>query len=68
MDWLAFIIGILGFISSIITLIVNGNKQRAITDMQIKELTDEVKKHNGLIDRMYNVEMRVTILEEKSKG
>lgn len=35
-----------------------------LTDFRLKSLEEEVKKHNTLIDRMYKVETRVTVLED----
>jgi hypothetical protein len=34
-----------------------------LVNYQLKELKEEVKKHNSLIDRMYKVEGRCTVLE-----
>lgn len=48
-------------------LIANG-KNRALTDYKINELKEEVEKHNGLIDRMYKIESRVTLLEDELKN
>lgn len=39
-----------------------------LTNYRLSQLEDEVKKHNNLIDRMYKVESRVTIIEEELKG
>lgn len=36
-----------------------------LTIYRIDKLEEHVNKHNNLIDRMYKVENRVTILEEK---
>lgn len=35
-----------------------------LTNYKIDELKEKVNKHNNLIDRMYKVENRVTLLEE----
>ena len=39
-----------------------------LTNYRLSQLEDDVKKHNNLIDRMYKVESRVTIIEEELKG
>lgn len=54
-------------VPSIITTLSSNKKNQALMDYKIGELTDHVIKHNGLIDRMYKVESRVTLLEERDK-
>lgn len=39
-----------------------------LTNYKIDELKEKVNKHNNLIDRMYKVENRVTLLEDEMKG
>ena len=36
-----------------------------LTNYKIDELTKKVEKHNKLIERMYKIEERVTVLEKK---
>lgn len=40
-------------------------KAMALTDERIKNLTDEVKKHNSVIERMYKVEQNQAIFEKE---
>lgn len=40
---------------------------QAVTDEQIKALSNRVEKHNSVIDRTYVVEQRIEILIEKQK-
>ena len=42
-------------------------KSSAITDFKIEELTKKVNQHNNLIDRMYKVESRITVIEDELK-
>ena len=35
-----------------------------LTTYRIGQLEEKVSKHNGLIDRMYKIETRVTVLED----
>ena len=35
-----------------------------LTTYRIGQLEEKVNKHNGLIDRMYRLETRVTVLED----
>ena len=44
--------------------IIASNK---LTNYKIDELKDKVNKHNNLIDRMYRIENRVTLLEEEKR-
>lgn len=41
------------------------DKQRALTDMKIQTLTEEVKKHNSLIERTYALEAHDQVIDEK---
>lgn len=38
-----------------------------LTNYKLDELKDKVNKHNNLIDRMYKIENRVTLLEEEKR-
>ena len=38
-----------------------------LTNYKIDELSKRVDKHNNLIDRMYKVESRVTLIEDEIK-
>lgn len=41
------------------------NSRIGIIETKVDTLSDQVKKHNSLIERMYKVEERVSILEKK---
>ena len=64
---IAIISGLCTAIPSIITVISSNKKNQDLIDYKISQLTEHVIQHNGLIDRMYKVENRVTLLEEKEK-
>ncbi len=38
-----------------------------LTNYKIDELKEKVNKHNNLIDRMYKIENRVTLVEDELK-
>jgi len=40
-------------------------KAMALTDERIRNLTDEVKKHNSIVERMYKVEQNQAIFEKE---
>lgn len=63
----ALISGVSVAVPTIIATIVANNKSQAVLEYRIKELDEKVHAHNNLIDRMYKVENRVTLLEEKDK-
>ena len=62
---IAIVSGLCVAIPSVIATITANKKSSAITDFKIEELTKKVNLHNNLIDRMYHVESRVTVLEEE---
>lgn len=64
---IAIIGGLCTAIPSIIATISANKKNHDLIDYKINQLTEHVIQHNGLIDRMYKVENRVTLLEEKEK-
>lgn len=63
----AVISGLCVAIPSVIATVTANKKSSAITDFKIEELTKKVNQHNNLIDRMYHVESRVTVLEDEMK-
>lgn len=61
------IIGVLslcGTLAGTLGGILASNK---LTNYKIDKLQEQVNKHNNLIDRMYKVESRVTLLEDEIK-
>lgn len=64
---IAIIGGLCTAIPSIIATISTNKKNQDLIDYKISQLTEHVIQHNGLIDRMYKVENRVTLLEEKER-
>ena len=60
----AIITGLFTAIPTIIATLVSNKKNTAILEYKVELLTEHVNKHNNLIDRMYKVENRVTLLEE----
>lgn len=66
--YIALIGGLCTAIPTIITTILSNRKSNTILTYRIDQLEIEQKKHNNLIDRMYKVETRVTLLEDEMKG
>lgn len=55
-------------IPSIIATISTNKKNNDLVIYRINELDKKVHEHNNLIDRMYAVEQKVCLIEEKLKG
>lgn len=66
MDLVVTIIsGLCVAIPSIIATILSNSKTKNLLAYRIDQLEIEQKKHNNLIDRMYKVETRVTVIEDE---
>lgn len=63
----AVISGLCVAIPSIIATISSNKKNNDLVLYRINELDKKVHEHNSLIDRMYKVESRVTLLEDEIK-
>ena len=64
---IAIISGLCVAIPSIIATISSNKKSNDLVIYRIDELDKKVHEHNNLIDRMYKVESRVTLLEDDIK-
>ena len=54
-------------IPSILATILTNSSNKKLLNYRIDELEKHVIKHNNLIDRMYKVENRVTLIEDEMK-
>ena len=61
----AIISGLCVAIPSIIATISSNKKSNDLVLYRINELDKKVHEHNNLIDRMYKVESRVTLIEDE---
>lgn len=64
----AIISGLCVAIPSIIATISTNKKNNDLVIYRINELDKKVHEHNNLIERMFNAEKRLTVIEEKLKG
>lgn len=64
---IAVISGICVAIPSIVATVTANKRNNDLVLYRINELDQKVHEHNNLIDRMYKIENRVTILEENKK-
>lgn len=63
----AVISGLCVAVPSIIATVSANKRNNDLVLYRINELDQKVHEHNNLIDRMYRIENRVTILEENKK-
>ena len=63
----AVISGLCVAVPSIVATISANKRSNDLVIYRINELDQKVHEHNNLIDRMYKVENRVTLLEENKK-
>lgn len=64
---IAIISGLCVAIPSIIATISSNKRNYDLVVFRINELDKKVNKHNNLIDRMYNAEKRIALLEDEIK-
>lgn len=64
----AVISGLCVAIPSVIATVSANKRNNDLVLFRINELDQKVHEHNNLIDRMYKIENRVTVLEEKKKS
>ena len=64
---IAIISGLCVGVPSVFATIMSNRKHSALMEYKIDKLDEKVHEHNNLIDRMYKVENRVTLLEEKGR-
>lgn len=63
----AIISGVCVAIPSIVATISTNKRQNDLVLYRINKLEDKVGQHNNLIDRMYKIENRVTIIEDETR-
>lgn len=61
------LVAILSLIGTLIGTIGGILASQKLTSYRISQLETKVDKHNTLIDRMYKIESRVTLLEDEIK-
>lgn len=63
----AIIGGISVAVPSVVATVLSNKRNNDLVLYRINELDNKVHEHNNLIDRMYKVENRVTLLEDNKK-
>jgi hypothetical protein len=65
MDGTTIILGIISFLGTVIGTFAGIITSAKLTNYRLEQLEKKVDKHNSLVERMYKVEERVSILEKK---
>ena len=65
--WVQIIIAFLAFLGTLVGSIAGILTANKLTNYRINQLEKKVSAHNQLVDRMYNVEKREDVIEEKVK-
>lgn len=61
------IVGILSLCGTLVGTLGGILASNKLTNYRIQQLEEKVNKHNNLIDRMYKVENRVSLIEDEIK-
>lgn len=59
------ITGLVAIVTCTINSIHQSNLTRKLTEYKVGELEKRVDKHNHVVERMYNLEQKEAVLEEK---
>lgn len=62
------VVALLSLVGTFIGTIGGILASQKLTSYRISKLEEKVDKHNNLIDRMYKIESRVTLLEDEMKA
>lgn len=62
------IIGLLSLLGTLIGTLGGILTTNKLTTYRIQQLENKVSQHNNLIDRMYKIESRVTLIEDEFKN
>lgn len=62
-----FVVAILAFLGTVVGSIAGILTANKLVNYRLEQLEKKVSAHNDLIDRMYGVESRTEVLEEKVK-
>lgn len=59
--------GLFSAIASIIVAVITNSKTKALFEFKIDALTQQVNKHNNIVERTYKLEEFAVLYEEKVK-
>ena len=61
----AIIVAVLGMIGALGGSWIANRKSTALIEYRLKQLEDKVNKHNNLIERTYELEKQVAVIQEE---
>lgn len=61
------VVGLLSLVGTCVGTLAGILTSQKLTNYRLKELENKVGKHNNLIDRMYKVESRVSLIEDEMR-
>lgn len=63
----AIVVAVLGMIGALGGSWIANRKNMALIEYRLKQLEEKVNKHNNLIERTYQLEKQVAIIQEEIK-
>ena len=63
----AIIVAVLGMIGALGGSWIANRKNMALIEYRLKQLEEKVNKHNNLIERTYQLEKQVAVIQEEIK-
>ena len=68
MEWIAsIVVGLLAMVGTIVGAYLANRKSAALIAYRLEQLEKKVAKHNGLVERTYNLEAQAERMEEQIK-
>ena len=71
MDWTVIVVALISGSVSLVVCIITQTAQnkvtRALFEYRLAQLEKKMDKHNSLVDRMYQAEENIAVLQEKLK-
>lgn len=53
---------------TLIGVLVSNSRSQAVIEVKLDNLADKVEKHNSMVERTYDLEQRMAVLESEVKG
>lgn len=63
----AIIVAIITGVMTLVGVLISNSKKDAVVEERLEQLRSEVKKHNQLIERTYNLEDRANRVDDELK-
>ena len=64
MSWDSIVVALITALGALCGTYIANRKSAALMEYRLEQLEKKVDKHNNLVERMYHIEERVTVLEE----